>query len=88
MPETLAVIFNKYCLKKVIFFSVLILAAWGLYMVSQSLNGIAQTDFVYNTIYSDNFRESIFNESLIGKSKNQIFEILGRPFSETNLSFF
>ncbi len=66
----------------------MILVFFGIYKVNIFLDRIVNSDPEYNTIYSQNFNEKLFQNQLIGKSKNEIITIIGNPLSKTKLKYF
>ncbi|MFD2907627.1 hypothetical protein ACFSX9_02655 [Flavobacterium ardleyense] len=65
-----------------------ILIIFGIYKINIFLDRIENSDPEYNTIYAQNFNEELFQNRLIGKSKNEIIEIIGNPLSKTKLKYF
>ena len=56
-----------------------------IYKCSQFLNRIENTDYEYNTVYSDNYSDKSFNNYLIGKSEKDILEMFGQPIKKEKL---
>lgn len=56
--------------------------------ISSFLSSLTTVDHEYNTIYTRNYKEDKFNDSLIGKTKYEIVKILGESFEKTKLDSF
>lgn len=56
--------------------------------ISNFLSSLTTVDYEYNTIYTRNYKEDKFNDSLIGKTKYEIVKILGESFEKTKLDSF
>ena len=66
----------------------ILIIGFSLYKTCQFLNRIDHSDPEYNTIYSDNYKEKLFNNSLLGMTQKQVIKILGEPLSKTQLEYF
>ena len=56
--------------------------ATAIFMIFKMINfvkGIETPDLEYNTVYSEKYNESQFNNSLIGLNKIKIIEKFGKP---------
>lgn len=42
----------------------------------------------YNTVYTENYTEEIFNDSLIGLTENELNDKIGKPFKKKRLNHF
>ncbi|ROI12186.1 hypothetical protein [Epilithonimonas hominis] len=49
------------------------------YKFIKFVEGIETPDLEYNTVYSDKYEEKLFNNSLLGQTKKQIIDKLGKP---------
>ena len=52
------------------------------------LNRIDQTDLEYNTVYTNKYKENLFNTKLIGLNQEEIIKMFGEPFSKTKPGYF
>ena len=52
------------------------------------MDRITTADPEYNTIYTVNFKENLFNKDLLGLSQSEVIKVLGPPFSITKLKYF
>ncbi len=52
----------------------------------KSIEGIETPDLEYNTVYSEKYDEDLFNDKLLGKSKKEIIDKLGKPLRTEKVS--
>ena len=64
------------------------LAIFMIFKVIKFVKGIETPDLEYNTVYSEKYDESLFNNSLIGLSKNKIIEKFGKPLKIDTIQNF
>ena len=64
------------------------LAIFMIFKVIKFVKGIETPDLEYNTVYSKKYDESLFNNSLIGLSKNKIIEKFGKPLKIDTIQNF
>lgn len=76
-------------MKKISFRLVLILII-GLvfYNVYKFISRIDHTDLEYNTVYTEKYKEKVFNNNLIGLTEKKIVDTFGEPFSKTKPGYF
>ena len=55
------------------------LAIFMIFKVIKFVKGIETPDLEYNTVYSEKYDESLFNNSLIGLSKAEIIKKFDKP---------
>jgi outer membrane protein assembly factor BamE (lipoprotein component of BamABCDE complex) len=78
-------------MKKSKFFLVAILLltfSFLLYKCSVYISRIENTDYEYNTVFTNNYDEKLFNNYLIGKTNVEILEILGKPMKKQKLEYY
>ena len=64
------------------------LAIFMIFKVIKFVKGIETPDLEYNTVYSEKYDESLFNNSLIGLNKNEIIKKFGKPLKIDNIKNF
>lgn len=65
--------------KKLFYIILLLLVIFYGYKFVKSIEGIETPDLEYNTVYSEKYEEDLFNDKLLGKSKKEIIDKLGKP---------
>ena len=65
--------------KKLLFLILFLLFIFAGYRFVKAIEGIETTDLDYNTVYSEKYEENFFNDKLLGKTKKQIIDKLGKP---------
>jgi hypothetical protein len=74
--------------KKIAVIILILVLGFASFKACRFLNRIDHADPNYNTIYTDKYKEEIFNTTLLGMSENEIIKTLGEPFSKTKLEYF
>ena len=64
------------------------LAIFMIFKVIKFVKGIETPDLEYNTVYSEKYDESLFNNSLIGLNKIKIIEKFGKPLKIDTIQKF
>jgi len=76
-------------MKKELFYVILILfVIFAGYKFVKSIEGIETADLEYNTVYSEKYDEDLFNDKLLGKSKKEIIDKLGKPLRTENIESY
>jgi hypothetical protein len=65
----------------------IIIIAIFIYKLQREIHLISVSDPDYNSVYSSNYSEKNFNETLIGKNEKQLIQILGEPLSKTSENY-
>ena len=65
---------------KIIAFSLGIFVVIAFLWIKRTIYLISNSDPDYNTVYSSNYNEKLFNEDLIGKRENELENLFGKPF--------
>jgi len=72
---------------KIIAFFLGIFVVIAFLWIKRTIYLISNSDPDYNTVYSSKYNEMLFNEDLIGKSENELEDLLGKPFYKYKDSF-
>lgn len=64
------------------------IAVFMIFKMINFVKGIETADLEYNTVYSEKYNESQFNNSLIGLNKNKIIEKFGKPLKIDTIQNF
>ena len=73
---------------KIIFFFLGAIFVLSIFWIKRTIYLIGNSDPDFNTIYSSKYKEYLFNEDLIGKTENEINELLGTPLYKNQVPFF
>lgn len=74
-------------MKKKLFYIILILLVIFIgYKFVKFVEGIETPDLEYNTVYSEKYDEDLFNDDLLGKTKMQVIDKLGKPLRTENVN--
>jgi hypothetical protein len=62
--------------------------SFTVYKLYKFISRIETSDPEYNTIYTADYNEKVFNKDLIGMTETKVINKLGEPFSKTRLDYF